>query len=146
MLTLDNVIQKFKTETIDGRDVVRLARFVPQERFSDLGLSLIEGSVHTPLEWSEVNIKDQLKVDLSFAFYKALSKRGISASLMYSVVKMWLWILEDPLKDFTEYAQYGLPLFKAVAVKYGFENEIGDDDGTEWDYAEDAIDMDFDIN
>ena len=31
---------------------------------------------------------------------------------------------------------YGLPLLKAVAVKYGFKNPIGDDEGTEDKYSE----------
>jgi hypothetical protein len=33
------------------------------------------------------------------------------------------------------YAQYGLPLFKATALKYDFENPIGDDLGNEPKYA-----------
>jgi len=37
--------------------------------------------------------------------------------------------------DESEYAQYGLPLFKATAVKYGFSNWIGDDTGSEDKYA-----------
>lgn len=39
------------------------------------------------------------------------------------------------LEDFDSYAMYGLPLFKATAVKYGFDNPIGDDTGAE-DYYE----------
>ena len=35
-----------------------------------------------------------------------------------------------------EYAMYGLPLFKATAVKYGWDNPIGEDTGTEEYYAE----------
>jgi hypothetical protein len=66
-----------------------------------------------------------------------LDKRGISAGLMYEVVKMWMWVLEDDLQNHNEedYAQYGLPLLKAVAVKYEFKNEIGDDYGNEWKYS-----------
>lgn len=56
--------------------------------------------------------------------------------MMYAVVKMWMVVLEDELQSFDEYALYGLPLFKAVAVKYGFENPIGDDSGAESKYAE----------
>ena len=68
--------------------------------------------------------------DVAFGFEKALDKRGISSGLMYSVVKMWLRVLEDELAKSDAYAQYGLPLFKAVAVKYGFPNPIGEDLGT----------------
>jgi len=59
---------------------------------------------------------------------------------MYEVVKGWLIILEDPLKDFDDYPMYGLPLFKAVAVKYDFFNPIGDDLGSEDYYNEDSYD------
>lgn len=54
---------------------------------------------------------------------------------MFDVVKEWLFILEDPLKYFDDYSMYGLPLFKAVAVKYGFDNPIGEDDGSEDKYG-----------
>jgi hypothetical protein len=50
---------------------------------------------------------------------------------------MWNWILDEGLEDFDDYAQYGLPLFKATAVKYGFENPIGDDYGNEYKYSYD---------
>lgn len=39
-------------------------------------------------------------------------------------------------KENTNYAMYGLPLFKATAVKYGWENPIGDDNGDEEFYNE----------
>lgn len=63
-------------------------------------------------------------------------QRGISSSLMADVVMMWNWILEDGLEDFDEYPMYGLPIFKATAIKYGFENPIGDDTGSEDYYNE----------
>jgi len=56
--------------------------------------------------------------------------------MMYSVVQMWNYILEEGLEDFDSYAMYGLPLFKATALKYGFDNPIGDDDGDESEYGE----------
>jgi hypothetical protein len=80
----------------------------------------------------------QLKKDVAFGFEKALNQRGISAGLMSEVVKMWNWILEEGLENYDEdngYAQYGLPLFKATAVKYGFDNPIGDNNGDEDEYA-----------
>jgi hypothetical protein len=78
-----------------------------------------------------------IEEDVEFGFEKALNQRGISSSLMYEVVSMWNWILEEGLEDFDDYAQYGLPLFKATAVKYGFDNPIGDDSGDESHYASD---------
>ncbi len=47
-----------------------------------------------------------------------------------------MYVLEDKeLFDNDEYAQYGLPFFKKVAVKYGFNNPIGDDEGNEYMYS-----------
>ena len=53
---------------------------------------------------------------------------------MAEVVQMWNWILEEGLEDYDNYPMYGLPIFKATAVKYGFENPIGEDDGDEYEY------------
>lgn len=69
---------------------------------------------------------------------EALDQRGISASLMFYVVLRWNQVLEEGLENYPEenYAMYGLPLFKATAVKYGWENPIGDDNGDEEFYNE----------
>lgn len=80
---------------------------------------------------------DNLEKDVDFGFEKALNQRGLSAGMMHDVVCMWNWILEVGLEDFDEYAQYGLPTFKATAIKYGFANPIGDDAGNEERYASD---------
>lgn len=65
-----------------------------------------------------------------------INQRGISASLMFECVMMWNYILEEGLEDWDEddYAFYGLPLFKATAVKYGWDNPIGEDSGRERKY------------
>ena len=91
-----------------------------------------------PKAWTRENIVEQMGRDVAFGFEKALDRRGISSGLMHSVVKMWLRVLEDELANSDAYAQYGLPLFKAVAVKYGFPNPIGEDLGTEFKYSADA--------
>lgn len=108
-----------KSECLDLRDFKRLCDFFPTEEWEHFGFRLKEGAETPPVkEWTEENIKAELAEDLEFAFEKALGQRGISSALMYQVVKMWLWILEDPLADFDDYFPYGLPLFKAVAAKY----------------------------
>ena len=50
----------------------------------------------------------------------------------------WNKVLEEGLEDWDEdnYRYYGLPLFKATALKYGFDNPIGDDYGDECKYSE----------
>lgn len=139
MKTLEQIKDEYKSQTLDGRDLNRLSSFIPEANLKDFGLELKEEFVgkHTHKEWTKENILAQLKEDVDFGFEKALNQRGISSSLMFQVVKMWNWILEDGLEDWSDdhYAQYGLPLFKATAIKYGFENPIGEDTGSEGKYA-----------
>lgn len=138
MKTLEQIVSEYKSETLDGRDLVRLSKFLPEEMLPKLGLSLKDEFVgkHEPLEFTRENVLEQLEEDVEFAFSKALNKRGISAELMYEVVSMWNWILEEGLEYFDDYGYYGLPLFKATAVEYGFDNPIGGDYGNEDYYNE----------
>lgn len=125
-----------KSGALDGRDYSRLADFFPVSDWEAFGFTLKEGAEPpSPRPWTEVEIKAQLADDLAFAFKKALNKRGLSAGMMHSVIQMWMWVLDDDLQHMEEYAQYGLPLFKAVAVKYGLPNAIGDDEGDEFKYS-----------
>lgn len=136
MKTLDFIIENYKSETLDGRDLNRLAQFVPKDRLTEIGLSLKgENADWNHKELTRENVLEQLKSDVEFGFEKALDKRGISAGLMYEVVSMWNWVLEEGLENFDDYAQYGLPLFKATAIKYGFDNPIGEDSGSEYEYS-----------
>jgi len=140
MKTQQVVLDTFKIDCLDGRDAGRLGMYFKPEEWEKLGLKPADGfdvSTYTPRPWTEEAIKAQLALDVAFGFEKALNKRGISASLMHSVVKMWMWVLDDPLHEFNDYAQYGLPFFKAVALKYNLPNPIGDDEGNELEYAAD---------
>lgn len=140
---LEQIIAGRQSQTLDGRDYIRLSDFFEDNHLETLGLGLSDSSANKRdiLDWTEENILNKLKCDVDFAFEKALNKRGISAGLMHNVVKMWMWILEDrDLHDRADemYAQYGLPFLKAVAIKYGLKNEIGDDNGDEFKYSADA--------
>lgn len=137
MKTIEEIAKEYKSKTLDGRDLGRLAQFIPFDMVERFGIIPNE-EYNSAEKWNanlkpftKENILAQLKEDVSFGFEKALNRRGISASLMYEVVKMWNWILEEGLEDFDSYAQYGLPLFKATAEKYGFYNPIGDMYGDE---------------
>ena len=57
---------------------------------------------------------------------------------MFDIVLTWNQILENYLKDWNpeDYPMYGLPLFKATALLYSFDNPIGDDSGSEEYYNE----------
>lgn len=133
MKTLQQVKEMYKSQTIDGRDLVRLMQFIPESELKDFGLELKDDYVgkHKHIEFTKENVLIQLAKDVEFGFEKALNKRGISALLMSEVVQMWNWILEEGLEDFDDYPMYGLPIFKATAVKYGFHNPIGEDTGSE---------------
>ena len=144
MLTKEYVLEHYNVfgpQTMD-RFGSRLAQFCSKEELRKLDIfeeeSLNEFDDSKRKDWTEENIINQLKRDVAFGFEKALNKRGISASLMFEVVFNWNKILENPLKDWDpdNYAMYGLPLFKATALLYGFENPIGEDSGREDYYNE----------
>lgn len=144
MKTLEQIAKEYKSQTLDGRDLTRLAQFIPFDMLGEFGIEPTE-EYNNSEKWNTTikpftkeNILAQLRKDVEFGFEKALDRRGISASLMYEVVKMWNWILEDGLEDFDSYAQYGLPLFKTTAVKYGFDNPIGDMEGDEYIFSSDS--------
>jgi len=138
MKTLQHVKETYESQTIDGRDLSRLMQFIPESELKDFGLELKEEYVgtHNNIEFTKENVLIQLQKDVEFGFEKALNQRGISAGIMAEVVQMWNWILEEGLEDFEEYPMYGLPIFKATAIKYGFENPIGEDTGSEEKYNE----------
>jgi len=127
-----------ESQCLDGRDFSRIIEFFPVEDWQTFGFSLKDGGEHKAIDLTKENVLEQLKRDVEFGFEKALNQRSISASFMYEVVKMWMWVLDDDLESFNRYAQYGLPLFKAVAIKHGFENQIGEDTGDERKYASGA--------
>lgn len=147
MLTRDQVFEQIKggrdTGCLDRRDFKRLASYFPVEDWAVLGIKpseTFDPAKYKVKDWTRDNIVSDLAGDVDFGFEKALGKRGISASLMHACVKLWLWILEDPLYGQADelYTQYALPLFKAVALQYGLPNEIGEDGGDEDKYSEEG--------
>lgn len=136
MKSLQQVKENYKSQTLDGRDISRLMQFIPEPELKDFGIELKDEYVgkHKHKKFTKKNILKQLRDDVDFGFEKALNQRGLSAGMMYSVVSMWNWVLEEGLENFEDYAQYGLPLFKATAVKYGFDNPIGDKNGDEYEF------------
>lgn len=126
-------------KAIDGRDLTRLACFFEDSELHHFGVERKgeQWAVPLVLEFSEAAVLQQLAEDVEFAFRKALDQRGISAGAMNDVIKMWMWVLDDDLQYCQDYAEYGLPLLKRVAVKYGLPSPIGDDNGDEDKYAMD---------
>ncbi len=143
MLTRAQILQAVRSgkapKAMDERDFGRLAKFFHESDLPTFGRTLREGATWSPTAYTEENILEQLRQDVEFGFEKALDKRGISAHAMYACVKLWMWVLEDhELEDeeADDYDHYGLPFLKAVAVKYGLPNAIGDHTGSEPHYSE----------
>lgn len=141
MQTLEEIAIFYKDNTIDGRKTRRLAQFLRFDQLSLFGLKPIDGFTEEEYNkdvkpFTRENVLEQLKKDVEFGFEKALSKRGISSAMMFECVKFWNDILEEGLEYWSDddYEMYGLPLFKATAVKYGWDNPIGDDYGNEYKY------------
>lgn len=141
MKTLEQ-LKGLTAKCIDGRDFYRLSKFIPYNMLKDFGIEP-EEEYDNEEKWNENvveftrdNILKQLEKDVAFGFEKALNKRGISSGLMFNCVMLWNYILEEGLENWDEsdYAIYGLPLFKATAVKYGWDNPIGEDEGCESKY------------
>lgn len=141
MKTLQQIKELYKSKCLDGRDLDRLVQFIPFSEFPFLGMELKpevteEEWNKTCKEFTRENVLIQLQSDVEFGFEKALDQRGLSSSMMAEVVKMWNWILEEGLEDFDDYPMYGLPIFRATALKYGWDNPIGEDSGSEECYNE----------
>ena len=142
MKTKEEILEHYNewATFLDDRFGRRFIDFLTEEEMDKIGYTINDEfkGKHEPKEWTRENILAQLKEDVEFGFQKALDRRGISSSLMFDVVRKWDKVLEEGLEDWDEdeYAMYGLPLFKATAVKYGWDNPIGEDTGTEEYYAE----------
>lgn len=135
MLQLDYILNNWDKSNSVFEDMFerRLRQYLTVEQAKSIDWE-VSKQYHKTIEFTKQNVLKQLENDVAFGFKKALEKNLLISKLMFDVVKEWLFILEDPLKDFDEYPMYGLPLFKAVAVKYGFNNPIGEDDGSESKY------------
>lgn len=143
MKTLEQIIKDYKDNTLDGRQSCRFAQFLTFDKLAEFGFELKDGVTEEEYNksvkpFTRENVLAQLKEDVAFGFEKALDQRGLSSGLMFECVKFWNNVLEEGLEDWDDdnYAMYGLPLFKATAVKYGWDNPIGDDNGNESKYGE----------
>lgn len=125
MKTIQEILDNYKNyeTSLDDRFGIRFAQFLSEEQMKQIGFSLKDGTKHYQKEWNRENILKQLKEDVEFGWEKAINQRGISSNLMYEVVRSWNKILEEGLENFDEYPQYGKPLFKETAKKYGWKLE-----------------------
>lgn len=105
---------------IDSRDYSRLVDYFATDDWTYFGFAFTGSQDEQPAvrEWTRENILENLRSDVAFGIEKAEGERGISSWLMHSVVKMWLWILEDDLQHDAVDCGYGLGFFRTVEHKY----------------------------
>lgn len=122
MKTLNEILDNYKDYAVvlDDRFGSRLAKFLTEEQLEKIGFKY-DGD--EPKEWTRENILEQLKSDVEFGFEKALDQRGISV-MFYVVLNQ---VLEEGLENYPE-ENYAIVWVAATAVKYGWENPIGDEE------------------
>lgn len=124
MKTIEEILNNYEDykTIIEDRFGRRLCEFLTQEQAKSIGFALSNENE----EWGEIkdftedNVIEQLKSDVEFGYEKAMDERGISANLMYEVVRAWLKVLEDD-KEYSDYDDYGKEFFEEVAKNYGVE-------------------------
>ena len=120
MRTLDELAQ-YESKGLAGRDVRRLAVFLPADKLPELGLKLVgDGSDRVQVPLTRENVLERFHEDFDFGVEKAADERGISASLMAVVMEMWVWVLGDSLDSEVDDSPYGIDTYEEVASKYGF--------------------------
>ena len=121
MRSLDELAQ-YESKCFDGRDVRRLAVFLPADKLSELGLKLVDdGSTWEQVPLTRENVIERFHEDFDFGVGKAADERGISSSLMAIVMEMWVWVLGDSLDSEVDDSPYGIDTYEEVAAKYGFQ-------------------------
>jgi len=115
--------ERSNCEFLDSRDFSRLADYFPVDVWGVFGFAVKEGARPKQKRLTEKAVLKRMAVDLDFAFEKAIGERGISSSLMFDVMKMWMWVLEDELADYGNYAPYGMPLYCQIAQKYNLPDK-----------------------
>ncbi len=128
MKKLEEVLNNYEEYRVELEDRFgrRLLDFLTLEQAEKIGFEIkdeYKKDWKVEKEWTRENILEQLEKDVRFGWEKACDERGISSSLMFSVVMSWNKVLEEGLEDFDEdnYAMYGKPLFIATAEKYGWD-------------------------
>lgn len=128
MKTVEELL-KYEFKCMDNRDKERIVDFCTVEQLKKIGVILIPAyeKEHKPITMTKELVLEQFKRDALLGQEKALNQRGVSSAMMYQVIRMWLWILEDPLYEVYNcdtYHNYGLELFERVIDKYVFDRGV----------------------
>jgi len=152
MKTLEEVLENNVQYILSRNDIIRLATYVPYDKLHLLGIKLKPDVSIKEFEekWNKKvkpftreNIIKELKYSVAYGFEVALEPKEIleyikklNVEMALHAVMLWNWILEEGLENWpgSNCTYHGLPLFKATALKYNFDNPIGDDSGKEEKY------------
>lgn len=138
MKTLQQIKEIFRSKSIPDLNL----NILIQKNFITKSFLLANSSeeqtkLDTCIELTRENVLRALEISVKEGFEKALLADKYAQDDFIAVEK-FNWILEEGLEDFQEYPLFGLPLFKATALKYGFPNPIGDDKGNEYYYLKEC--------
>ena len=126
MRTRDEIVARIKhVEKSDwlGTQFGDLANYLDAATLKPLVKPDADLSNWQPEELTRENVIKKMLEYLDFAFEKASSHRGISASRSVEHMQSYLWLLgDDELLAFAtsggNYANYGVPILKRIAIKY----------------------------
>jgi hypothetical protein len=130
MRSIDEIVAKIKERQGEGFDfwVEVLIVYLPfknAKRFLKEGVGEKEWAA--PRELTQVNVIDEMRKYMEFAWEKVDSHRGLSTSRSVNKMEAWLWLLESDLNlEDVPYENYGAPKLAAVCKKFDFL--IPDDD------------------
>ena len=126
----DKIAELGGLEDIPGRApagpfvMIEMSERAPEDPIGDKRLTL--NSILDALPSTEETLNLMLKNALDFGLLKAHNHRGISSNVVAQRVETLLWVLGDEEAEAfaanpENYPMYGMPIYKHVARKYGWE-------------------------
>ena len=142
MKPLTELLSNVENGSIHKEIIKYFEMFIPSESLEKGNYCFVayneDGTDRTVKEWTQENVLEQLKVMTALGFEFAFAHRGTSGAWNAIAIKIYLNLLDDgwdkKLAKDPMTVLYYLPLLKAIAIKYGFENKIDGDEGNEDHY------------
>jgi len=78
MKTIEQIVSDYKSETLDGRDLSRLLKFLTEDQCTQMGIELKDEfkGKHEGISFTKKNILRQLGGDVAFGDHPVLRGRG----------------------------------------------------------------------
>ena len=127
MKTIKEIIENYSQYEVSNDDTfgARLCQFLNDDEMKQIGFRCVNkfGRPRDIMPWTKANVLEQLKEAVDDGFEDAMQRRNHRALMMFDTVRSWNKVLEDGLENYqkTDYSEFGKPLFKATAEKYGWE-------------------------